>query len=64
MGPSWIGWNLCSINCGNTAICKFMSGQLLLHPTKSVNIFIKIYNKNVQSAPVVQVISFAFDIGT
>lgn len=34
-----------------------MSRELLIHPTKSLNIFIKIYEVNVQSAFAVQVIN-------
>jgi hypothetical protein len=57
MAPAWIGpvWvmlclNLCTVYCGDTQIFKFVSSQLLLHPMKSVNIFIQVYNVNVQNA--------------
>ena len=41
--------NLCTIDCANTRECKLLSAQLLLHPMKSLNVFIKVYNVNLQN---------------
>jgi hypothetical protein len=57
VGPEWtgpvgilLGVNVCPVHRGNTQKGKLVSSQLLLHPMKSLNIFIKVYNVNVQNA--------------
>jgi hypothetical protein len=42
--------NLRPIHSGNSQKFQLMSTQLLLHPMKSLNIFIKVYDVNIHNA--------------
>src|SRR6516165_152762 len=38
------------IHCGDTRMLELLSSQLLLHPIEPVNIFIKVYNIDIQNS--------------